>query len=403
MSASGPPPPDSPASPRSAPPPFGDDLDRLLRRALAVLPPPAPPPFPDVLARFDVRAPGGTDSPPWRAPVRVWRALRTTPRYRARVGIAAAVLLIAGAIVGLRRSAPDAGRGVRTEEVALELLGVHALRNGEEVPPRGGRTPVRAGDILVADAAGFVRLGSRAVIELERGARVRLGAGSDGPGSAGVALLDGRATFQVHHDESRAFEVATTSVRVVDRGTRFAVEVSPEAGGERVLVTVEEGVVEVVPAGSEGPPPSRLRAGTGLAFVRGAPTGAPFELAARPTLALEAEEATPTSSRPVIVRLVFDNPTDGWLALPAYDPVRTPIHVQVRGPDGSMQAVRVAEKMLVDGGGSGRSLPPRGRLVLRVRFEHTFASPGTYRLRAIYRPAGAVDEGASPELVLPVR
>jgi hypothetical protein len=68
-----------------------------------------------------------------------------------------------------------------------------------------------------------------------------------------------------------------------------------------------------------------------------------------------------------------------------------------------VQAIRVSEAMLVDGGGSGRSLPPRGRLVLRVRFERTFASPGTYRLRAIYRPAGAVDEGASPDLVLPVR
>ena len=144
-------------------------------------------------------------------------------------------------------------------------------------------------------------------------------------------------------------------------------------------------------------------AGQGLAFVAGKATGAPFALGARPLLSLEAEDVAPARDGPVIVRLVFDNPTDGWLALHAYDPARAPIHVEVRYPDGSSQAVSVSEAMLVGGGGSGRSLPPRGRLVLRVRFEHTFASPGTYRLRAIYRPACAVDEGASPELVLPVR
>jgi hypothetical protein len=41
--------------------------------------------------------------------------------------------------------------------------------------------------------------------------------------------------------------------------------------------------------------------------------------------------------------------------------------------------------------------------VLRVRFDRTFASPGTYRLRAIYRPAGAVERPASPEVQLTVR
>ena len=63
----------------------------------------------------------------------------------------------------------------------------------------------------------------------------------------------------------------------------------------------------------------------------------------------------------------------------------------------------MTEAILVDGTVVGRALPPRGREVLRVRFDRTFASPGTYRLRAIFRPAQAVESPTSNAGSLPVR
>ncbi len=384
-----PPGPQAPQSPQG--PPAPPHLDDLIARARAALPPPAPPPFAQVMARIDAEGalPG---------PVRLWRRMSEVRPARRWAAVAATLLAVGGSVsLWGPRGSPStdpAAPGAIVLEIAPS---VRVLREGRPLAPNGTSLIATAGDEVVADGAATLRLGDRTAIELEPRARLRLG------GLDAVEMLDGRATFYVRHHPTRSFLVATASVSVIDRGTRFAVEVSADPAGERVLVTVEQGRVEVFPTEVEARPSWELAAGEGLAFVAGKATGAPFALGARPTLSLEAEDVAPARDRPVVVRLVFDNPTDGWLALPAYDPVRAPLHVEVRTPDGGVLAVRVSEAMLVEGGGSGRSLPPRGRLVLRVRFEHTFASPGTYRLRAIYRPAGAVDEGASPELVLPVR
>ena len=81
-----------------------------------------------------------------------------------------------------------------------------------------------------------------------------------------------------------------------------------------------------------------------------------------------------------------------------------PPHAERRRPLGAPTVpVRVTDAMVLTENPFGRAIPPHGSLVLRVRFERTFASPGTYRLRAVYRPAGEVESPTSPEVVMEVR
>ena len=328
------------------------DLDDLIARTRSALPPPAPPPFAERDGPHRRRE-GAPRSPP--APAAALLALdpgpevggggRDPPRRRRRGCALDAGPGCVGATVRRRGSS----RWPSPPEIRV-------LRAGRPVEPAGEGLLARAGDELVADGAATLRFGDRTAIEVEPRARLRLRA------LDAVEMVDGRATFDVRHDEARAFRVATASVSVIDRGTRFAVEVSADPAGERVLVTVEQGEVAVLPDESRrgGRRHGRSSRGRASPSWPGSRRGRRSPSGARPLLSLEAEDVAPARDDPVIVRLVFDNPTDGWLALPAYDPVRAPLHVEVRAPDGSVQAVRVSEAMLVGGGGSGRSLPPRG-------------------------------------------
>ena len=189
-----------------------------------------------------------------------------------------------------------------------------------------------------------------------------------------------------------------------DLGTTFTVDVDPGPGGcdaprsERVVVTVTEGWVEATAMGVT----VNVPAGRGLAFVKGRPSGGAWPLDAKPTLALETETAAATAGDPVVLRVVLSNPTDGWIPWPAMGGAESPLHVEVTAPSGAVTPVRVTKSMLVDGS-TGAAIPPRGQSVLRVRFDRTFASPGTYRLRAIFRPAEAVEDPTSAPLSLTVR
>jgi ferric-dicitrate binding protein FerR (iron transport regulator) len=377
--------------------------DDPLARALDALPPAAtPPPFARVLAAVDRDA---------------------GRRLRVRVGlaVAAGVCLAVGAAVIARRG-PDVPADV-PRATARGWVGDAVTPDAFVVRRGTGFAPnfegLRLGDDVEARDAGRIRLDGRVTLSFDAGARVTLTSAGE------VEQTVGRVRYAVDHDSTdirpedptqpapRRFVVTAAGVRVADVGTRFTVDVAPPgeapttsaspAGAgptsPRVLVTVEEGAVEITDA-SAGP--SRgLRAGRGLAFVAGRPVGDEWPTDARPVLAIDVETTNPRATEPARCRVTLRNPTDAWLALPTPDDGALLV-VEVVGADGVSRPVRVTEAMRLPPR-TPSVIPPRGEVVVRVQFERTFASPGTYRLRAVYRPADAVEPPRSPEALLTVR
>ena len=207
-----------------------------------------------------------------------------------------------------------------------------------------------------------------------------------------VRLVSGTQTFHMlPHDG--ALHVLAGDVDVVDVGTTFTLDVG--GASAPTLVTVDEGAVEANGV--------RVPAGFGLGFVGAKPGGAPWRLDAKPAVALERGDAPATAGAPVELRLVLSNPTDRWMTLPAPDPLGAPLFVDVTDAGGATTPVRVTSSMWVGFDRLKAGIPPRGRTTARVRFDRTFASPGTYRLRAVVQPAGTTDQPASDVLVLEVR
>ena len=343
-----------------------------LHRALAALaPPPAPPPFERVAAAYDAR--------------------RMVDGVRRRVAIAAAAaaaVVVAAGLLAAVRADRDVGA------TAVPVASLTPAHDTDATVVRDGRaieTPAAlvAGDRVEASAPVRLRLGARATVELGAGARLTLLGPTQVEQHAGLALYD------VVHDERAPLRVRVRGVEVVDAGTRFTVDAGATDGPARALLTVEEGAVEANGV--------RVASGHGLAFLDGKPAGPAWPLDAKPVLALEVEEATPTVGRPVTLRVVLENPTDGWVALPtAYAP-RSPLWIEVTRPDGTRSPLRVTDEALVDGARTGGAIPPRGKVAVRVRFSHVFDGPGTYRCRAVYRPADAVDPPASADVLVVVR
>lgn len=77
-----------------------------------------------------------------------------------------------------------------------------------------------------------------------------------------ITLVDGRALFDVAHDTSRPFSVSAGAMRVIAVGTRFQVQ----RDAAEVLVTLEEGAVDVVRDAESGTVSERLRPGEQLRF-----------------------------------------------------------------------------------------------------------------------------------------
>ena len=347
---------------RPAPVPDRDDLlERALTSVASRPPPPPPPSVARVFARIDAGSP--------------------RPAKRWLVAAGAMGLAAAAAVFALSRPSADVASFRFTIASGAEFLSMTS-DGWDASGPATFVSPV-------------------AEVAVEAGARFWLVSPSD------VALLAGRATFRVKHasrdadPRNRAFRVQAGRVMIYDRGTTFGVDVTPGVGDPRhphdarVLVTVTEGSVEAAGVA--------IGAGRGLAFVDGRPSGAPWPLDARPTLSLESETASAAAGVPVVLAIALSNPTDGWIPWPAPGGAGSPLHVEVTDPAQAVTLVRVTEAMLVDGTVVGRAIPPRGREVLRVRFDRTFASPGTYRLRAIFRPAQAVESPTSNAVSLPVR
>jgi transmembrane sensor len=112
------------------------------------------------------------------------------------------------------------------------LLGQHPIRAGgvEAATFSTARTEHR--NVLLADGSSVEMAGdSRLTVRL--GAQLR-----------DIQLQQGEAYFRVAHDRARPFVVHAGALHVRAVGTRFDVRTS----AERVIVEVEEGVVEVEPA-----------------------------------------------------------------------------------------------------------------------------------------------------------
>jgi hypothetical protein len=212
-------------------------------------------------------------------------------------------------------------------------------------------------------------------------------------GKRSMEILNGTMTFRVQHRDGSPVRVVARGVEVVDVGTTFTVAVGDASAP--TLVTVDEGAVEANGV--------RVPAGFGLGFTGASAGGAPWRLDAKPTVALERGDAPATARAPVEVRLVLSNPTDRWMTLPTPDPLGAPLFVEVTDPAGTTTPVRVTTSMWVGFDRLRAGIPPRGKASGGVRFDTTFASPGTYRLRAVVQPAGTTDQPRSDELVLEVR
>jgi hypothetical protein len=390
-------------------PPTPSRLDRSIALRSSV---PTPPSIDAVWAAIDASA---------ATQARTWR------RYA--VAAAAALVAVGAGVFAVRNRSDRGNRDALAASIeVMEPQNVRVLRADVEVD---GSTATR-GDRIEARTPARVRIGSRVVVELDANAAIECD-------EVGVIQSAGRARYDVVHSPTHEpFFVRTASIVVGDIGTRFVVDVS---GGdsthrrssdrpdptERVLVTVEEGVVlanaldfaatsggnPVVRRASDENTSISLAAGHGATFVGGRTTGPAWDLATLPTLSIEAEGgAVLRTNESVVLRVTMENPTDGWIALPERDRVRAPLWIDARGPDGVVHPIRVTDGSVLDvlgadgkpdGTGTGAAIAPRSRVSLRVRFDHTFASPGTYRLRAVYRAADAVQSPESPEVTVTVR
>lgn len=139
-------------------------------------------------------------------PTLVSNPRRVLPRRRRWPLAAAAVLALAAAGVALRLSAPD---------------------------------PVQATVYQApADAARSVALDDGSVVQLERGGAIAVRYGTQ---RRDIALLRGKAVFDLGHDPARPLRVSVGTLVLRDVGTVFGVD--PQAGGARV--TVLQGRVQV--------------------------------------------------------------------------------------------------------------------------------------------------------------
>ena len=123
--------------------------------------------------------------------------------------------------------------------------------------------------------------GERRIVRLADGSRVSLDSGTEvrvslEDGARRLEMLRGQARFDVAHDATRPFSVRAGDRTVVALGTAFNIDML----GERTLITLIEGRIEIVADGGQGGAartvaeraPVRLAAGQQLAL---APSAAP--------------------------------------------------------------------------------------------------------------------------------
>jgi len=328
--------------------------------------PPAPPPpaYARLAAALD------DDAAP---DLRVLRLQR--PEGARRRGLLGNVALAAAAVVvGLLLYRPWGS----DREGGLYVVpgeGMELVRAGGAVPaPAQARVPARSGDVLRCAQAAEVRFGDRVRVVLDGGAALRVEA------EDALALERGRAWFEV---APGAFEVRTIHgpVRVV--GTAF--EVDLRSG------TLEVAVAQgwVIAGGHEILAEERLLHGRVGLDALGA--GAWFR---RPALHLSDGGAPHALGRPLELRLGFRNPGRVPLVVPGPAAARTALWLSFEAPDGRvlgelpvLEANVTAGREVLQPGGS-LELAPGSQHVLALKILPPFGSPGAYRCRALYRPAG---------------
>lgn len=162
------------------------------------------------------------------------RRTRRRARIRAWTGwsawIAAALILVVAGYVVLR---PD--EGVPFRAIADGALVVE--RAGAVLPPS---TTLRHGDVLSASGDGSVRFPDGGMVALRPSAQVRLQADASSPQGVHLDLRNGVIACDLPH-QPRGFTVRTAHTRVAVVGTRFRVEVDPDASE----VQVDDGRVRV--------------------------------------------------------------------------------------------------------------------------------------------------------------
>jgi transmembrane sensor len=119
--------------------------------------------------------------------------------------------------------------------------------------PRLGRAPRPGGDDGATVEYASTSTGIRDVV-LPDGSRMTLDANSVVRGrfaaaSRSMAMVRGRAFFDVRHDPSRPFAVTANGRRIVDMGTRFDVSII----GGSLRVRLEQGSVAIESPGSNAP------------------------------------------------------------------------------------------------------------------------------------------------------
>lgn len=112
--------------------------------------------------------------------------------------------------------------------------------------------------------------GERRTVALEDGSKVVLDGGSAiaiayGPAQRRVKLLQGRAWFDVAHNNERPFAVTASDVRVTVTGTAFDVDLEADAVG----VTLERGSVRVSWPTTSGENSRQMTPGDRLRIARG--------------------------------------------------------------------------------------------------------------------------------------
>jgi hypothetical protein len=132
---------------------------------------------------------------------------------------------------------------------------------------------------------------------LELAARTRLEVQGNQPSSVALALAHGQVSCDVTHRSGRAFTVVAADVEVRVVGTQFSVRSTPEAGGTRVEVSVQRGVVEIR-SGRDPGSVARVSAGQSWSQAPQLVPAAPVVTAVPPARPAKPEEpaAAPSAS-----------------------------------------------------------------------------------------------------------
>lgn len=311
----------------------------------------------DHLARYETL--GAPPPPPFaRIAERLGEGERRVGAWPVWAAAALVALLLVG--VGLLGRPRDA-----TAPLGRAGAGVYVVRGADHEAREDG--VLRRGDLLGADEPAELSLGGRVRIVLDGGARLRL-AGADE-----VRLESGRAFFEV---DGVPFAVTTPAGTVRVTGTAFEVALP----GGALEVAVQSGRVDA--AGTV------VEAGEALSGGRVAPLSAlPGAFFRRPSLDLAAARARSRAGDSAALVFTFANQGRVAIDLAGPDGVRAALWLQVVTPDGEVHDVAVpAAGALV--AGRPLHLGPLERIAFALRVQGPFGVPGTYRLRAMYRPEG---------------